>query len=172
MHLHQMDVNTAFFNGEIETKVYMGRPNVLGGDEPFVKLKKALYGLKQASRIWNNNIVSFMKELYFKQSIVKPCIYIYGEHSTKVIVGVYVDDIIIVSQLLDKIQFVKNALMVKYSMKNINELNTIIGIKVVRYKEGISIHYEKYVDAIVDISYIRDVMRRGFWLSIYPRSAN
>ena len=45
--------------------------------------------------------------------------YIYGEHSTKAIVGVYVDDIIIASQSLDEIQFVKNALMVKYSMKDI-----------------------------------------------------
>ena len=35
-------------------------------------------------------------------------------------------------------------------MKNIGEFNTIIGIKVVRHKEGISIHQEKYVDAIVD----------------------
>ena len=77
MHLHQMDVNTAFLNGEIDTEVYMRRPNELGGDAPFVKLKKALFGLKQASRIWNNNIDSFMKELNFKQSIVEPCIYIW-----------------------------------------------------------------------------------------------
>ena len=100
MHLHQMDVNTAFLNGEIDTEVYMRRSNELGGDAPFVKLNKALYGLKQASRIWNNNIDSFMKELNLKQSIVEPCIYIYGEHSTKVIVAVYVYDIIIASQSL------------------------------------------------------------------------
>ena len=150
MYVHQMDVNTAFLNGEIDTEVYMRRPNELGGDAPFVKLKKALYGLKQASRIWNNNIDEFMKELEFKQSIVEPCIYIFGELDTKVIVGIYVDDLIIASPSLDQIQFVKNALMIKYSMKDLGELNTIIGIKVIRDRDGISMNQGKYIDAIVD----------------------
>jgi hypothetical protein len=150
MHIHQMDVNTAFLNGEIDTEVYMRRPNELGGNAPYVRLKKALYGLKQASRIWNNNIDKFMKELGFKQSKAEPCIYVYGEDTEKVIVGVYVDDLIIASQSLQNIQFVKNALMIRYSMKDLGELNTIIGINVTKNNEGISLNQEKYIDAIID----------------------
>ena len=150
MYVHQMDVNTAFLNGEIDTEVYMRRPNELGGDAPFVRLKKALYGLKQASRIWNNNIDIFMKEIDFKQSIVEPCIYIYDDHNSKVIVGIYVDDLIIASQSLEQIHFMKNALMIRYSMKDLGDLNMIIGIKIIRDSNGISMNQEKYINAIVD----------------------
>ena len=49
--LHQMDVKTTFFNGEIEEEVYVEHPDgfVVHGKESHVcRLKKALYGLKQA----------------------------------------------------------------------------------------------------------------------------
>jgi len=150
MHLHQMDVNTAFLNGDIDTEVYMKRPNELGGKSKYVKLKKALYGLKQASRIWNTNIDKFMKQLGFKQSIVEPCIYIHGKGNAKVIVGLYVDDLIIASKSMDGINFIKNALTIQYSMKDLGILNTIIGIKVTRDENGISLDQEKYIDSIVD----------------------
>ena len=47
--LHQMDVKTAFINGEVEKEVYIKHPEdfVIHGKESHVcKHKKALYGLK------------------------------------------------------------------------------------------------------------------------------
>jgi hypothetical protein len=47
--LHQMNVKTAFLNGEVEQEVYIEQPEgfVIHGKESHVcKLKKALYGLK------------------------------------------------------------------------------------------------------------------------------
>ena len=38
MHLQQMDVNSAFLNRDIDTEVYMNRPNELGGNSKYVKL--------------------------------------------------------------------------------------------------------------------------------------
>lgn len=49
--VYQMDVKSAFLNGDLEEKVYMEQPegDILGNDENLVcKLKKDLYGLKQA----------------------------------------------------------------------------------------------------------------------------
>ena len=51
MIVHQMDVVTAFLNGELDEEIYMQQPDgyqVSGKENLVYKLKKSLYGLKQA----------------------------------------------------------------------------------------------------------------------------
>ena len=51
--VHQMDVKTAFINGELDEEIYMDQPDgyVPEGQEGKVcKLLKSLYGLKQAPK--------------------------------------------------------------------------------------------------------------------------
>jgi len=53
--LHQMDVKTAFLNGDLDEEVYMEQPE--GYVDPTYpdkacRLHQALYGLKQAPKMW------------------------------------------------------------------------------------------------------------------------
>jgi hypothetical protein len=64
--LHQMDVKTAFLNGEVQQEVYIEQPEgfVIHGKESHVcKLKKALYGLKQALRPLMEELAVFFRVL-------------------------------------------------------------------------------------------------------------
>ena len=55
LELHQMDVKTAFLNGNIDETIYMVQPEnfVVGDPKQMVcKLNKSIYGLKQSSWQW------------------------------------------------------------------------------------------------------------------------
>ena len=48
--VHQMDVKTAFLNGDIEEEIYMTQPEdcvVLGQENKVCRLRKFLYGLNE-----------------------------------------------------------------------------------------------------------------------------
>ena len=92
MFVHQMDVSTAFLNGELKDEVYMSQPEgfVEKGKENFVcKLNKSIYGLKQAPRCWNVALDSYLKEIGFKQSECDPCIYLIN-NGELIVIAVYV----------------------------------------------------------------------------------
>nr|GEW32006.1 Gag-Pol polyprotein [Tanacetum cinerariifolium] len=76
MTIYQMDVKTAFLNGELKEEVYVSQPGgFVDQDNPshVYKIKKALYGLKQAPRAVpgkdfdalpsEEDTVSFLREL-------------------------------------------------------------------------------------------------------------
>ncbi|GJS58972.1 retrovirus-related pol polyprotein from transposon TNT 1-94 [Tanacetum coccineum] len=70
MTIYQMDVKTAFLNGELKEKVYVSQPEVFFyQDNPshVYKLKKALYGLKQAPRAWYDMLSSFLISQQFSK---------------------------------------------------------------------------------------------------------
>ena len=74
----QMDVKTAFLNGNLDEHVYMIQPE--GFEDPnntgkVCKLQRSIYGLKQASRSWNLRFDETVKEFGFIMNGDDPCVY-------------------------------------------------------------------------------------------------
>jgi len=66
-HIQQMDVKSAFLNGDLNKETFMHIPEGVNSKEGEVwLLHKVLYGLKQASREWYLKIKEKLEELGFK----------------------------------------------------------------------------------------------------------
>ena len=90
LKLHQMDIKTAFLNGELK-EVCMKQPQgyVVKGKEDLVcKLRKSIYGLKQSPRCWNSALDDYLKKMGFVRVAGDPCLYM----STEGEMFIYVDD--------------------------------------------------------------------------------
>ncbi|GJW58870.1 putative ribonuclease H-like domain-containing protein [Tanacetum coccineum] len=82
MVVYQMDVKTAFLNGNLREEVYVSQPDgFVDPDNPnhVYKLKKALYELKQAPRAWYDMLSSFMIYQDLFKGSVDPTLFIRKE---------------------------------------------------------------------------------------------
>ena len=78
LKIHQIDVKTAFLNGDLDEEIYMDQPEgfVEPGQESKVsKLTKSLYGIKQAPKQWHEKIDFSMQENDYKTNECDKCIY-------------------------------------------------------------------------------------------------
>ncbi|GJU10715.1 retrovirus-related pol polyprotein from transposon TNT 1-94 [Tanacetum coccineum] len=82
MVVYQMDVKTAFLNGNLREEVYVSQSDgFMDPDNPnhMYKLKKALYGLKHAPRAWYDMLSSFLVSQDFSKGLVDPTLFIRRE---------------------------------------------------------------------------------------------
>ncbi|GKE16796.1 retrovirus-related pol polyprotein from transposon TNT 1-94 [Tanacetum coccineum] len=82
MVVYQMDVKTAFLNGNLREEVYDSHSDgFVDLDNPnhVYKLKKALYVLKQAPRAWYDMLSSFLLSQDFSKGSVDPTLFIRKE---------------------------------------------------------------------------------------------
>nr|GEV81151.1 retrovirus-related Pol polyprotein from transposon TNT 1-94 [Tanacetum cinerariifolium] len=78
MTIYQMDVKTAFLNGELKEKVYVSQSEgFVDPDHPthVYHLKKALYGLKQAPWAWYDTLSRFLLDNKFSKGAVDPTLF-------------------------------------------------------------------------------------------------
>ena len=68
---------------------------VAGEEGKVYRLRKALYGLRQAPRAWNTKRDATLKDMGFQQSAHEATMYRRGSGRSVLLVGVYVDDLII-----------------------------------------------------------------------------
>ncbi|KAD4982105.1 hypothetical protein E3N88_18776 [Mikania micrantha] len=123
--IHQMDVKTAFLNGDLDEEIYMKQPEgfVLPGNEHKVcKLVKSLYGLKQAPKQWQQKFDDVVLSSGYVLNQSDKCVYSKFDNSGKgVIICLYVDDMLIFSTSKDQVDKTKQFLSSKFSMKDMGE---------------------------------------------------
>ena len=130
----QMDVKTAFLNGNLTEEVYMTQPEgfTSGSGSKVCKLQRSIDRLKQASRSWNIRFDETIKEFGFSQNLDEPRVYKKTNGSAVVFLVLYVDDILLIGNYVSVLQSVKIWLSKNFSMKDLGEATYILGIKIYR----------------------------------------
>jgi len=85
----------------------------------------------------------------FEQAKADPCLYIKKKQSGTILIGIYVDDLIITASDMNILQETKNILCNRFKMKDMGELKFCLGIQVERNDAGIKIHQSKYIKDIL-----------------------
>ncbi|XP_050374671.1 uncharacterized mitochondrial protein AtMg00810-like [Argentina anserina] len=151
--LFQMDVKNAFLHGELEEDVYMRLPpghhqaNEAG---VVCKLHKAIYGLKQSPRAWYSKLSSVLLECGFKRSMADSSMFVRTGTFGRLIVLVYVDDLIITGDSNEEIQSLKGTLHTKFAIKDLGALRYFLGIEMDQSPFGLFLNQRKYIVELLE----------------------
>ncbi|BBH06862.1 transposable element gene [Prunus dulcis] len=150
--IHQMDVKTAFLNGDLDEEIYMEQPEgfiVKGQEHKVCKLVKSLYGLKQAPKQWHEKFDKVILDYDFKFNGHDKCVYYKENNGEHVILCLYVDDILIFGTNLEIVNDVKSYLSRNFDMKDMGEAHVILGMKIEKTTQGISLSQSSTIEKML-----------------------
>ena len=150
--IHHLDVKSAFLNWEINEVIYVKEPEgfLVKGKEGYVlRLKKALYGLKQAPRAWYFKLHSCLLSLGFIKSAYEQSLYLKRSIDAILIVGVYVDDLLVTGSSSSVIDDFKAEMTKEFDMRNLGSLSSYLGIEVKQSKDFIFLSKTAYAQKVL-----------------------
>ncbi|EWM20071.1 gag-pol polyprotein [Nannochloropsis gaditana] len=157
LELDNMDVDTAYLQSDLEEKIYVKQPPGYeqcgpNGEELVCRLRKSLYGLKQSGRNWHKKIDGWFRGYGFHSSSADPCLYVkFGSSGEMLVIVLYVDDLIIAGNSRDMVDDFKQAISKEISMKDLKELDWILGMAIKRNREKrfMEISQTAYIDMML-----------------------
>ena len=150
LHAEQMNIVTIFLYDLLNENVYVTQSEKFVEDSTLVcHLIKILYDLKQASRMWYEVISAFLKK--FDLVIFEANHSVFISKNDKIYVIVYVDDLLIINDFMNFIDFMKQKLDRRFKMTDLNFAQHYLDIEVVRNDDSILLR---------QIIYLRKVLKR------------
>ena len=104
------------------------------------KLHKSIYGLKQAPQAWFNRLSTALLSLRFVSSQVDPSLFTYHRDSNHAFLLVYIDDILMTSNVRSFIDELISNLQLDFAMKNLGQVSYFLGIEATR--DSSSLHLQ------------------------------
>ena len=109
------------------------------------KLHKSIYGLKQSPRAWYAKLSLVLENVGFRRSNVDSSLFIRIGSTGKLVVLIYVDDLIVTGDNLSEIHSLKQYLRNKFALKDLGLLKYFLGIEMARSSKGLFLNQRKYV---------------------------
>jgi hypothetical protein len=115
------------------------------------KLNKCLYGLKQSAKCWNELLDRHFLESGYTRADADGCLYIKTVDESCVIMGVYVDDFIPISNDIELMKAEKAALRSKFEVVDNGDIAYFLKMSIKRDRENrtLMISQPNYVDTVL-----------------------
>jgi hypothetical protein len=111
---------------------------------------KSLYDLKQAPKQWHEKFDITLISAGFSINEADRCVYYRHGGGQGVILCLYVDDILIFGTSLDVINEVKTFLCQSFNMKDIDDADVILNIKLIKRENRITLTQSHYVEKVLN----------------------
>ena len=153
MIAHLLDAHNAFVGSDLDKPNCMEVPEGLQDFDPDVKsgmvleLKKSLYGLRQSANLWHRKVCQFLKKIGFSSITADPSIF---TNNRRLIIALYVDDIIIFGKNEAEIEAVKKKLKTFHPMTDGGLVEKLLGIRFSWGKSAVQLDQESYARQILD----------------------
>ncbi|KAJ4762199.1 Gag/pol [Rhynchospora pubera] len=146
--IKQLDVHNAFLHGDLAETVYMSQPRGFV-DSTFPDhvclLHKSLYGLKQAPRAWFHKLSNALVGYGFKPSSYDPSLFIYNRNNHRLMVLVYVDDILVTGDDSHQISACIADLKAQFAIKDLGQIHYFLGLEAKFSSQGLHLTQSKYI---------------------------
>ncbi|XP_042442946.1 uncharacterized mitochondrial protein AtMg00810-like [Zingiber officinale] len=120
------------------------------------RFRKALYGLKQAPRAWFAKFSTVVTSLGFHPSNHDSTLFVKCTHVGRILLSLYVDDMIITSVDFDGIESLKFELVHYFAMKDLGLLRYFLGIKIASSPKVYLLSQSKYIANLFECARLTD----------------
>ena len=131
-NLKQINVIIVFFYENVEEKIYVKLSIEYKQNIKICCLRKALYGLKQSSWMWYNILISFFKKHEFVFFDTDFSVFF----NKKLIIVIYVNDILLIKFNLKHIVVVKQIFNERFKMINLSSLRFYLNMNIERNRSN------------------------------------
>jgi hypothetical protein len=115
-----------------------------------------LYGLHQAPRAWNEKLDDTLLSFGFSRCPSEPAIYTKRIDNRQLVIGVYVDDLMIIGSSSKDINQFKREMAKVFKMSDLGLLYYYLGIEVKQGQEGVSLCQGAYAAKILEKTGLAD----------------
>ena len=154
------DVKRAYLNAVLKEDVYVNVPEGfhltdqdIDRSKYVLKLERALYGLKQSGKAWYDELSTTLKASGFVPLDREPTVFY---HPNKLIfIAVYVDDLLVLAESADQVNFVRDKLLRKYELHEGGDIRGILGLNITKRPDGFAIDLTTMIDELCTSHEIR-----------------
>jgi transposase InsO family protein len=166
LKLVHFDVTNAFVQADLDDVDLFVEPpkgfeeyEIVNGEKvsKLLHLQKALYGSKQASRLWQETLRRFLSDYkckngqHFTQSFADPCIFRLQSGNDEIILGVYVDDIVVAYKGEETFKQFSNAFTSRFESRFEGPLHWFLGMGIDQADDfTITLSHEASIVKMVD----------------------